>query len=160
MTSTTTSLGTRGLSALVTDLDRAALGTAQGSATVDAVADALRPALGDPHLLRPDQRSETRRRTANTCCTSHRTGSFSLVALVRLPGQATPIHDHLAWCVVGFTKAPSTRTRYRHGPTGRWSPRARPCGRRDVDGLMPPGDIHRSQRRRRPRDLAARYGAT
>src|SRR5688572_23601887 len=27
-------------------------------------------------------------------------GSFSIVALVWLPGQATPIHDHVCWCVV------------------------------------------------------------
>jgi predicted metal-dependent enzyme (double-stranded beta helix superfamily) len=26
-------------------------------------------------------------------------GSFSVVALVWRPGQATPIHDHVTWCV-------------------------------------------------------------
>ena len=26
-------------------------------------------------------------------------GSFSIVALVWRPGQATPIHDHVTWCV-------------------------------------------------------------
>jgi 3-mercaptopropionate dioxygenase len=28
-------------------------------------------------------------------------GVFSVVALVWLPGQKTPIHDHVSWCVVG-----------------------------------------------------------
>ena len=28
-------------------------------------------------------------------------GSFSVVGLVWRPGQITPIHDHVTWCVIG-----------------------------------------------------------
>ena len=28
-------------------------------------------------------------------------GAFSIVALVWRPGQVTPIHDHVTWCVFG-----------------------------------------------------------
>jgi predicted metal-dependent enzyme (double-stranded beta helix superfamily) len=28
-------------------------------------------------------------------------GTFSIVVLVWCPGQVTPIHDHVTWCVFG-----------------------------------------------------------
>lgn len=39
-------------------------------------------------------------------------GSFSIAALVWLPGQETPIHDHVSWCVVGVYKGTEFETRY------------------------------------------------
>ena len=38
---------------------------------------------------------------------------LSVVALVWLPGQRTPIHDHVAWCVVGVYEGRERETRYR-----------------------------------------------
>ena len=38
--------------------------------------------------------------------------SFSVVALVWTPGQATPIHDHVCWCVVGVYLGAETQTLY------------------------------------------------
>jgi 3-mercaptopropionate dioxygenase len=38
---------------------------------------------------------------------------LSVVALVWRPGQATPIHDHVAWCVVGVYRGLERETRYR-----------------------------------------------
>jgi predicted metal-dependent enzyme (double-stranded beta helix superfamily) len=38
---------------------------------------------------------------------------LSIVALVWLPGQRTPIHDHVAWCVVGVYEGRERETRYR-----------------------------------------------
>jgi predicted metal-dependent enzyme (double-stranded beta helix superfamily) len=38
---------------------------------------------------------------------------LSVVALVWLPGQSTPIHDHVSWCVVGVYRGRERETRYR-----------------------------------------------
>jgi 3-mercaptopropionate dioxygenase len=38
---------------------------------------------------------------------------LSVVALVWLPGQATPIHDHVSWCVVGVYQGIEQETHYR-----------------------------------------------
>ena len=38
---------------------------------------------------------------------------MSVVALVWRPGQQTPIHDHIAWCVVGVYRGVERETRYR-----------------------------------------------
>jgi 3-mercaptopropionate dioxygenase len=40
-------------------------------------------------------------------------GSFSVVTLVWLPGQPTPIHDHVTWCVVGVYKGNEHEVRFR-----------------------------------------------
>lgn len=74
-------------------------------------------------------------------------GSFSIVALVWLPGQETPIHDHISWCVVGVHRGQELETRYRQveaaGAT--WLVEldqvVNPVG--SVAALTPPGDIHR-----------------
>ena len=39
--------------------------------------------------------------------------SHSVVALVWYPGQRTPIHDHVSWCVVGVYEGEESQTRYR-----------------------------------------------
>jgi predicted metal-dependent enzyme (double-stranded beta helix superfamily) len=38
---------------------------------------------------------------------------MSVVSLVWLPGQDTPIHDHVAWCIVGVYRGAERETRYR-----------------------------------------------
>jgi 3-mercaptopropionate dioxygenase len=43
----------------------------------------------------------------------HPEGRYSLVALVWQPGQATPIHDHRCWCVVGVLEGEEEERRYR-----------------------------------------------
>jgi 3-mercaptopropionate dioxygenase len=72
---------------------------------------------------------------------------LSVVALVWLPGQRTPIHDHVSWCVVGVYKGVEQETHYRlverHGrrlliPTGTFE--AHPG---HVEALVPPSEnIH------------------
>jgi 3-mercaptopropionate dioxygenase len=41
------------------------------------------------------------------------TRRLSVVALVWKPGQRTPIHDHVCWCVVGVYRGTERETRYR-----------------------------------------------
>ena len=144
MTTNTTPRSTRGLTTLIGDLDRAVRAASPGRATVDAVAAALRPALGDPHLLRADQRQGDPSTYRQHLLHVADDGAFSLVALVWLPGQATPIHDHLAWCVVGVHEGSEHETRYSTRPDGRLVPVGSAVAQAgDVDGLLPPGDIHR-----------------
>ena len=72
---------------------------------------------------------------------------LSVVALVWLPGQCTPIHDHVAWCVVGVYRGVESETHYRLvtrdgqrrlEPVGTFQARAG-----HVEALVPPADnIH------------------
>jgi predicted metal-dependent enzyme (double-stranded beta helix superfamily) len=41
------------------------------------------------------------------------TRRLSVVALVWQPGQRTPIHDHIAWCIVGVYRGVEREVRYR-----------------------------------------------
>lgn len=89
-------------------------------------------------------------------------GSFSIVALVWLPGQQTPVHDHISWCVVGVYEGEEAEIRYRvedaagdevrladgqmPDPEGglrlvRTAEVTNPNG--SADGFAPPGDLHR-----------------
>jgi predicted metal-dependent enzyme (double-stranded beta helix superfamily) len=73
---------------------------------------------------------------------------FSVVSLVWLPGQITPIHDHFCWCVVGVLQGLESERRYhlRAGAEGeRWLV---PAGEErvttgDTCALVPPDEnIH------------------
>lgn len=72
-------------------------------------------------------------------------GSFSVVALVWLPGQRTNIHDHVSWCVTGVCEGEEREERYElRGDDSCVVPVAEvtnPVG--TVCGFAPPGDIHR-----------------
>lgn len=71
-------------------------------------------------------------------------GSFSLVALVWRPGQATSIHDHVTWCVGGVLQGSEHEDRYLPGGDG-WLEYAgtKVSAAGMVSALVPPGDIHR-----------------
>lgn len=72
----------------------------------------------------------------------HAERTFSIQTVAWAPGERTPVHDHIAWCVVAVLAGTLTEWRYRdrgdhleladqlHCPTGR------------VDGFAPPGDLH------------------
>jgi predicted metal-dependent enzyme (double-stranded beta helix superfamily) len=74
--------------------------------------------------------------------------SHSVVALVWYPGQVTPIHDHVSWCVVGVYEGEESQTLYHlaedaDGPClverGRET-----AGRGSATALLPPAEnIHR-----------------
>ncbi len=61
----------------------------------------LRSALGDPGLLESRHCEPARDHYRQHIVHVHPAGHYSIVALVWKPGQATPIHDHRCWCVVG-----------------------------------------------------------
>jgi predicted metal-dependent enzyme (double-stranded beta helix superfamily) len=130
---------------LVADLDHAVRMSASDKATVANVSAALQPHLGRDDLLATEQR-----RSDPTSYKAHLLhvpddGAFSLVSLVWLPGQVTPIHDHLTWCVVGIHEGYEHEERFALTDSGD----ALVCtgeARAEVGeatGLLPPGDIHR-----------------
>jgi predicted metal-dependent enzyme (double-stranded beta helix superfamily) len=142
---TTTQTVATDLTALTTDLDLAIRSTrGNDTETVAAVCAALQPALSATDLLLPGQRIGDPAAYRSHVLHVAPDGAFSVVALVWLPGQATAIHDHLAWCVVGVYEGAEHETRYRPTGDGRLvetgSAVAFPG---EVAGLLPPGDIHR-----------------
>jgi 3-mercaptopropionate dioxygenase len=70
--------------------------------------------------------------------------SLSLFSLVVPPGAMTPVHDHLAWGVVGIYRGNQDEEFYRPEP-GRLEPLSRrPLSPGDFYTLLPPqNDVHR-----------------
>jgi predicted metal-dependent enzyme (double-stranded beta helix superfamily) len=84
-------------------------------------------------------------------------GSFSIAVMVWRPGQVTPVHDHVSWCVTGVLAGTEYEEIFGPGPgrgpgggPGRGpgagslvavARRQNPPG--TVAGFAPPGDIHR-----------------
>lgn len=130
---------------LVADLDNAVRASGSATETVDAVAAGLRSYLGRPDLLRPDQRRSDPSAYCANLLHAADDGAWSLVALVWLPGQVTPIHDHLTWCVVGVHEGFESEQRFALDGSGAalvLTGESR-TGAGTVTGLLPPGDIHR-----------------
>jgi 3-mercaptopropionate dioxygenase len=71
--------------------------------------------------------------------------SLSLFALVVPPGSQTPIHDHLAWGLVGLYRGTQDEEIYARGADGALERvEARPLAPGDFYALLPPrDDIHR-----------------
>lgn len=72
-------------------------------------------------------------------------GSFSVTAMVWRPGQATPIHDHVTWCVFGVLQGVEYEELFALAADGS---QLLDVGRNEsrpgnVSGFAPPGDIHR-----------------
>jgi predicted metal-dependent enzyme (double-stranded beta helix superfamily) len=114
--------------------------------TADRVACALRANLPDPADLLPAHL----RQGDPSCYQSHLLysepdGSFSIAAMVWLPGQQTIIHDHVAWCVTGVLQGREYEEIFALTDDARALQLAarnvNPPGA--VSGFAPPGDIHR-----------------
>jgi len=112
--------------------------------TAGLVADQLRRHLPGPEILTSEQRYGD---PARYCCHllhGEPDGSFSVMALVWRSGQATPIHDHVTWCVAGVIQGTEHEERYLLRDDG-WLEQAGASvnATGDVTGLAPPSDIHR-----------------
>jgi predicted metal-dependent enzyme (double-stranded beta helix superfamily) len=114
--------------------------------TAQCVADMLRDNLPEPAAVLP----APLRRGDPACYQSHLLytepdGSFSISAMVWLPGQETVIHDHVAWCVTGVMQGHEHEEIFALTDNGRAlqvvARRMNPAGA--VNGFAPPGDIHR-----------------
>src|SRR5882724_10805938 len=114
--------------------------------TADLVADALRTARPEPAAILP----APLRRGDPAGYQSHLLyaepdGTFSVSAMVWLPGQQTMIHDHVAWCVTGVLQGREYEEVFALADGGRMlrlaARNVNPAGA--VSGFAPPGDIHR-----------------
>jgi predicted metal-dependent enzyme (double-stranded beta helix superfamily) len=128
---------------LISGIRSVTAGGASWSDTADLVADQLRLHLPSPAILTGEQRYGDPLHYRCHLLHAEPNGSFSVVALVWRPGQATTIHDHVTWCVYGVIQGTETEQRYTLHDDG-WLEEA---GRSvnalgDVEGLAPPGDIH------------------
>jgi 3-mercaptopropionate dioxygenase len=115
--------------------------------TAIEVARQLRGTLHEPGLLEPHEREGSPDAYTQHILHVEPDGSFSVVALVWLPGQTTAVHDHVSWCTVGVYEGEETEVAYRWvGSEGdrRLVPAATTRNRQgSVSAVAPPGDIHR-----------------
>ncbi len=111
--------------------------------TASLVADQLRLHLPGPQILTAEQRYGDPLGYRCHLLHAEPDGSFSVVGMVWRPGQATPIHDHVAWCVFGVLQGSEFEQRYLLHDDG-WLEEAGTAVNvvGDADGLAPPGDIH------------------
>ena len=78
-----------------------------------AVGARLRGLLAQDGWLAPEHREPDPDRYRQHLLYVSPERTVSIVALVWLPGQSTPIHDHVSWCVVGVYEGRERETRYR-----------------------------------------------
>lgn len=83
-------------------------------ATMDplAIADRLRPLLAQDGWLAPEHQAPGDDSYRQHLLYVSDCRGLSVVALVWRPGQGTPIHDHVSWCVVGVYQGRERETRY------------------------------------------------
>ncbi len=115
------------------------------SDTAERVAEQLRRHLPSPDSLTAEQRVGDPDGYRSHLLHAEPDGSFSIVALTWLPGQETPIHDHVTWCVFGVIQGIEYEELYaldeRRGCLVEVGSSANDTG--EVSGFAPPGDIHR-----------------
>jgi 3-mercaptopropionate dioxygenase len=113
--------------------------------TADLVAAELRRRLPAPDILTATEREGVP--DDYQCHVLHvqPDGSFSVTAMVWRPGQVTPIHDHVTWCVFGVMQGIEYEELFALAADGA---HLADVGRNEnrpgeVSGFAPPGDIHR-----------------
>jgi predicted metal-dependent enzyme (double-stranded beta helix superfamily) len=113
--------------------------------TARLVSDELARHLPTPEVLTPAQRVGSPDGYRSHLLYSEPGGAFSIVALVWRPGQVTPIHDHVTWCVFGVIRGQEHEELFlldeEAGRLVRAGSRTNNEG--NVSGFAPPGDIHR-----------------
>lgn len=100
------------------------------------------------HLPAPDVLTAEERAGDPTTYQSHTLyaapdGAFSVVGLVWRPGQVTPIHDHVTWCVFGVLQGVEHEELYVHEGDHLLGVGVNDNLPGDISGFAPPGDIHR-----------------
>jgi 3-mercaptopropionate dioxygenase len=134
-----------GLDGLATAV-RAAVGTRRDwRDTAQLVASELERHLPSPSILPAEQRIGHPGTYRTHLLYSEPDGCFSIVALVWRPGQQTPIHDHVTWCVFGVIQGMEYEELFaldeNRGCLIEAGTRVNKTG--EVSGFAPPGDIHR-----------------
>ena len=128
------------LTDLVDGIRTAVAAHASWPATAQLVAEQLRRHLPNPDVLTAEQRLGSPDGYRSHTLHVESDGSFSIIALVWLPGQKTRIHDHVTWCVFGVIQGVEHEELFDAdlNLVGRSDNHVG-----DVSGFAPPGDIHR-----------------
>ena len=112
-----------------------------------AIAERLKPLLATDGWLAPEHQLPGRDSYRQHLLHVSQCRRLSVVALVWLPGQRTPIHDHVSSCVVGVLRGVERETHYRlverdgRRRLERVGTFEAPAGH--VEALVPPGEnIH------------------
>ena len=113
--------------------------------TATRVADALAANLPAPDVFTAGQRLGDPSDYCSHLLHAEPDGAFSVVGLVWRPGQLTPIHDHVTWCVFGVIQGAEYEELFTLSED---ETRLLPAGGNingvgEVSGFAPPGDIHR-----------------
>jgi predicted metal-dependent enzyme (double-stranded beta helix superfamily) len=108
----TTSLSTIGLRTFIEDIEALLDREPEAHAVASGVRARLPKLLADPSFLAPEQRESSPEHYRSHLLAVAPSARFSVVSLVWLPGQVTPIHDHIAWCVVGVLQGTEREERF------------------------------------------------
>lgn len=145
MVSYSQSITSTGLDALVAAVRGVVSEHADWRQTARHVGDELAKRLPGPHVLTAEQRIGDPDRYRSYVLHTEPDGAFSIVALVWRPGQVTPIHDHVTWCVFGIVQGVEHEELFRldeaRGCLVEAGTKTNRAG--EVSGFAPPGDIHR-----------------
>ena len=130
---------TADLAAFIADVEALTAAEHEPHRIAASVQERLPALLAEPRFLAPEHREPWPDRYRPHLLAVAPSRRFSVVALVWLPGQITPIHDHICWCVVGVLEGVERERRFhlRQDPAGqRWlTPEA--------DVLVAPGSVSR-----------------
>jgi 3-mercaptopropionate dioxygenase len=132
---TARSAATAVLSAFIADVEALVAAETEPHSIATSVQAHLAPLLAHPDFLTPEQREPDPEHYRVHLLAVAPSRRFSITALVWLPGQVTPIHDHICWCVVGVVQGKECERRFtlRENAAGdRW---LAPL----VDEVVPPG---------------------
>ena len=100
------------LTRFVDSMDAAVASADDAGTRAAAAAEHLRALLAHPEAIGPEHRVPSDEGYQQHIVHVHPDGCYSLVALVWQPGQATPIHDHRCWCVVGVLEGEEDEERF------------------------------------------------
>jgi predicted metal-dependent enzyme (double-stranded beta helix superfamily) len=103
----------------------------------------LRDRLPDPSILTAEQLAGDPSGYQTHLLYVEPDGSFSVTVMVWLPGQETPVHDHLAWCVPAVMQGAEYEEIYVNGGDHLRVVRRNVNETGEVSAFAPPGDIHR-----------------
>jgi predicted metal-dependent enzyme (double-stranded beta helix superfamily) len=109
-----------------------------------AIAERLRPLLAEDGWLAPEHQAGSSGGYRQHILHVSDDRRLSVVALVWLPGQRTPIHDHVSWCVVGVYRGVEHEVHYEQAHDGSlFAVREAYMPAGQVEALVPPAsDIH------------------
>jgi predicted metal-dependent enzyme (double-stranded beta helix superfamily) len=134
---------------LITAIRGATACGADWQQTAKLVAEALRLHLPGPEILTAHERAGDPDGYVCHLLHGEPDGSFSVTALVWRPGQLTPVHDHVTWCVFGVLQGAEYEELYVLGEDGTFLTQVGSSDNQtgEVSGFAPPGDIHRVRNR-------------